>query len=59
MTDLAELQAAAVEMLEEAYRIHETEPPPLKYRAPYRGLVKLIKVLQRQGAWPNHESKSR
>lgn len=44
----AELQAAAIKVVEEADRIHDTDPWPIKYRAPYDAITKLRLVLSRQ-----------
>ena len=43
-----ELQAAAQKVIDETDRIHDNEPWPVKYRAPYGAIVELRKLLARQ-----------
>jgi hypothetical protein len=41
----SKLQAAAQHVVNETDRIHDNEPWPIKYRAPYGAIVELRKVL--------------
>ncbi len=45
---LAELQTAALKVVEETDRIHDNEPWPTKYRAPYGAIVELRALLTKQ-----------
>jgi hypothetical protein len=44
----SELQAAAQKVVDETDRIHDSEPWPRKYRAPYGAIVELRELLARQ-----------
>jgi hypothetical protein len=44
----SELQTAAQKVVDEANHIHDTEPYPLKYRAPYGALAELMTLLGKQ-----------
>ena len=43
-----ELQAAAQKVVDETDRIFGSEPPPVKYRAPYGAIVELRQLLAKQ-----------
>lgn len=43
-----ELQAAAQKVIEETDRIHDNEPWPVKYRAPYGAIVELRELILKQ-----------
>lgn len=44
----AELQTAADKVVTETDRIHDSEPWPVKYRAPYGAIVELRQLLAKQ-----------
>lgn len=48
MAAFAELQAAAQRVVDETDRIHDSEPWPVKYRAPYGAIVELRQLLAKQ-----------
>ena len=48
MSAFAELQAAAQKVVDETDRIHDSEPWPTKYRAPYGAIVELRQLLAKQ-----------
>lgn len=48
MSAFAELQAAAQKVVDETDRIHDSEPWPVKYRAPYGAIVELRQLLAKQ-----------
>jgi hypothetical protein len=48
MSAFAELQAAAQKVVDETDRIHNSEPWPVKYRAPYGAIVELRQLLAKQ-----------
>jgi hypothetical protein len=43
-----ELQAAAQKVVDETDRIHDSDPWPVKYRAPYGAIVELRQLLAKQ-----------
>lgn len=43
---LIELRAVAQRVIDEAHQIHDSNPAPQKYRAPYASLVDLIAILK-------------
>ena len=43
-----DLQAAAQKVVDETDRIHDLEPWPIKYRAPYGAIVELRTLLGKQ-----------
>lgn len=43
-----ELQAAAQKVVDETDRIHDNEPWPVKYRAPYGAIAELRQLLAKQ-----------
>ncbi len=45
---LAALQTAALKVVNETDRIHDNEPWPTKYRAPYGAIVELRALLTKQ-----------
>lgn len=45
-SQLAFLAGAATALVLESYRIHDTEPWPLKYRAPFRTIANLARILE-------------
>lgn len=48
MSAFAELQSAAQKVVDETDRIHDSEPWPVKYRAPYGAIVELRQLLAKQ-----------
>lgn len=48
LTAFSELQAAAQKVADETDRIHDNEPWPVKYRAPYGAIVELRQLLAKQ-----------
>jgi hypothetical protein len=44
----AELQSAAQKVVDETDRIHDNDPWPTKYRAPYGAIVELRQLLSKQ-----------
>lgn len=48
MSAFTELQAAAQKVVDETDRIHDREPWPTKYRAPYGAIVELRQLLAKQ-----------
>lgn|SRR3990167_2982296 len=48
LTAFAELQSAAQKVVDETDRIHNSDPWPIKYRAPYGAIVALRQLLAKQ-----------
>lgn len=47
LTAYADLNAAAQKVIDETNRIHDNDPWPIKYRAPYGAIVDLENLLNR------------
>lgn len=45
-SQLAFLAGAAMAVVHDSYRIHDTEPWPLKYRAPFGPIANLAQILE-------------